>query len=1002
MEEVPVNEIESVDAIYLPHHAVVKNDKDTTKVRVVFDASCKGTNGRSLNDYMLVGPALQSELRHIMIRWRTWPICLSADVVKMYRQIRVNKQDINFQRLLWQIEDQIKHYRLLRVTFGTASAPYLAIKTLQQIAEDEENRYPVAAGRVRTDFYMDDLLTGCQDKAEGIKIYKEMNDLLIKGGFELQKWTTNDNELLIEMKESRKTDDLKEELKIKTDDIIKIVGLTWNRRRDAFHYTVKLPDLKEPITKRKIISDISRFYDPLGWVAPCTILFKIIIQKLWLTGIDWDEIVPEKILQEWIKYRNELTILTEIEIPRWIGTKASDVKVELHGFCDASQSAYGAVVYARVVDLEGNVRVTLISAKTKVAPVKQVSVPRLELCGAVLLTKLLIETAKVLNIQKTYLHAWTDSTVVLAWINSHPNRWKVFVANRVSEILTNLDSHYWSHVGTKCNPADHASRGLYPSELKNNVMWFEGPRFLHDKEILYVKPKDIETELETAKVHITVTTCFIWDKYSSLNRLVRIIAYCRRFLNIRKGRNDTSRSKYLSAKELSDALETCVRQCQREHFLEVFSNTNSTMKTNRLKGPLKPLNPFIDQKGLLRVGGRLEHSQLSYNQKHPLLIPKQSSLTTLLIADAHMQTLHGGLQLTLSYLQSKFWILGGKQLVKSYCRKCVTCIKNAGTTQSQLMGQLPSSRVTPTRPFKHSGVDYAGPIQIRTTKGRGFGSYKGYICLFVCMVTRAVHIEVVSDLTSEGFLSAYKRFVARRGSCTELWSDNGTNFVGAAVELKKLFHAENKAVMDEVAESLAILGCTWRFIPPHAPNFGGLWERGIRSVKYHLKRIIGNSTLTYEEMATVLIQIEACLNSRPQSVLNDDPDSLNVLTPGHFLIGEPLRTAPDYDFTSSNVSSLRRWQYTHRIVQDFWHQWSKEYLIKFFHRYRWASQTPQPNLGDVVVIKQEGLPPSRWLYGRIVAIHPGQDNIIRVVTLKTKNGCLKRPTSKLCILPIAK
>ncbi|XP_059062778.1 uncharacterized protein LOC131855519 [Achroia grisella] len=218
------------------------------------------------------------------------------------------------------------------------------------------------------------------------------------------------------------------------------------------------------------------------------------------------------------------------------------------------------------------------------------------------------------------------------------------------------------------------------------------------------------------------------------------------------------------------------------------------MKTNRLKGPLKPLNPFIDQKGLLRVGGRLEHSQLSYNQKHPLLIPKQSSLTTLLVVDAYIQTLHGGLQLTLSYLQSKFWISGGKKLVKSYCRKCVTLYmlhKNAGTTQSPLMGQLPSSRVTPTRPFrvtttfKHSGVDYAGPIQIRTTKGKGFRSYKGYICLFVCMVTRAVHIEVVSDLTSEGFLNAYKRFVARRGSCTELGSDNGTNIVGAAVELKK-------------------------------------------------------------------------------------------------------------------------------------------------------------------------------------------------------------------------
>lgn len=382
-------------------------------------------------------------------------------------------------------------------------------------------------------------------------------------------------------------------------------------------------------------------------------------------------------------------------------------------------------------------------------------------------------------------------------------------------------------------------------------------------------------------------------------------------------------------------------------------------------------------------------------------MPKRSHLTDLLVTDAHKQTLHGGPQLMLCYLQAKYWVLGAKQLVKVCFRKCVICAKNAGVTQTQLMGQLPSARVTPIRPFKNSGVDYAGPIQIRTAKGRGHKSHKGYICLFVCMSTRAIHLEVVTDLTSEGFLQAFKRFVARRGFCSDIWSDNATNFTGAASELKKLFIVEKKSMLDEVAENLATNGCTWHFIPSRSPNFGGLWEAGVKSVKHHLKRIIGQSTLTFEEMSTVLAQVEACLNSRPLSALPcAENEEVSVLTPGHFLVGESLLLPPEKNFESSNISSLRRWQYTQRMLQDFWRRWSQEYLTRFYHRYKWSRQGPQPKIGDIVVVKEDGLPACRWMYGRIIDVHPGLDNIVRVVSLKMKNGIVKRPVTKLCLLPV--
>ncbi|CAH2088739.1 unnamed protein product [Euphydryas editha] len=275
------------------------------------------------------------------------------------------------------------------------------------------------------------------------------------------------------------------------------------------------------------------------------------------------------------------------------------------------------------------------------------------------------------------------------------------------------------------------------------------------------------------------------------------------------------------------------------------------------------------------------------------------------------------------------------------------------------MGSLPSLRVTPARAFENSDVDYAGPIMLRTTSVRGHRAYKGYICLFVCMVTKAVHIEVVSDLTSRGFLEAFKRFVARRGCCLNLHSDNGTNFVGAAKELEDLFDAEKSSMVKEISDSLASQGTTWHFIPSRAPKFGGLWESGIKSTKYHIKRVIGDSTLTYEEMATLLVQIESCLNSRPLTMLNNDPEEASPLTPSHVLIGEPLVTVPEINYTEYKMGSLKRWQYNQAMLQNFWRRWSNEYLTHLVQRYKWAHKVPEPKIGDLVLVKENDLPPTK-------------------------------------------
>ncbi|XP_026744680.1 uncharacterized protein LOC113506018 [Trichoplusia ni] len=364
------------DAVYLPHHAVVRKDKLTTKVRVVYDASCKGTNGVSLNDTLMIGPTLQADLRHIVMRWRQHPICLAADIVKMYRQIKVARSDADFQRIVWREDpdEEIEDFRVLTVTFGTSSAPYLAVKSLHQVACDEGSTYPLAVERVKSDFYMDDLMTGCESETEVKIIYSEMNSLLEKGGFQLQKWTSNRMSLLETLKESSGRD-----LEIKTDKVTKILGLTWIRNTDEFDYSVKMSPPAATETKRTVISEISRLYDPLGWIAPCIITSKVFIQKLWISGIGWDDELPPNLLKEWRYYRSELEKLVDFHLPRCMSKGKEDITMELHGFSDASNTAYAAVVYCRVVSATSQVHSHLITAKTKVAPVKQISIPRLEL-----------------------------------------------------------------------------------------------------------------------------------------------------------------------------------------------------------------------------------------------------------------------------------------------------------------------------------------------------------------------------------------------------------------------------------------------------------------------------------------------------------------------------------------------------------------------------------------------------------------------------------------------
>ena len=596
----------------------------------------------------------------------------------------------------------------------------------------------------------------------------------------------------------------------------------------------------------------------------------------------------------------------------------------------------------------------------------------------------------------------TDSQVVLAWLRKPPSTWQTFVANRVSTILTILPAATWHHVRSSDNPADLATRAMTPAELIHSEQWWHGPTHILE-ETAFQDDQDydtmIERKREVATFSIRVAAGDIEDtleRFSSLNRLLRAMSYARRFYLNSQLPAATRPPLALNAREIDSTMHILITTVQHEKFddeLSRLKNGHALLRGSRLRSLL----PFIDDDGVMRVGGRLQYSLLSYDEKHPIILPASSHLSELIIRHAHQATLHGGPQLMLSYIVRRYWIIGVKPRLESLYRKCVRCLRFQARPENQQMAPVPAVRITPGPAFETHGVDYAGPFSVRTSKGRGHKSSKGYIAILICMVTRAVHMEVVSAYSSRTFLLAYERFTSRRGNPRTLYSDNGTTFHGADAELKRIFSAAS-TFHHTFAEAIANDGTAWTFIPPRGPHFGGLWEAAVKSFKFHLKRVIGAATLTFEEFSTLACRIESCLNSRPLSPLSSDPADISALSPSHFLIGRALR-APPTSPADENTVGVTRWRMLEAMREHFWRRWRKEVLNKFQVRSRWLVERSTPEVRDLVLLTDDSQPALHWPLARVEQLHTGSDGLTRVITLRTANSTLRRPVNKVIRLP---
>ncbi|KAL0892639.1 hypothetical protein ABMA27_014364 [Loxostege sticticalis] len=992
---------------FLPHHDVHKQESTTTKLRVVFNASSKTQSGYSLNDLMECGPKLHNDIQGLLINWRSFRFVYSADCEKMYRMILVHENDQHLQKIIWRDSPQnpLQEYQLCTLTYGTKAAPFLALRTMKQLAKDEAEKYPLAAQVLLNNVYVDDLLAGHNQLDIAKQTQQQLIDMLQGAGINLRKWSSNSSELLHHLSKDQLNPSV---IDFKHAESTKTLGLRWEPTTDSFKFQSKLDhdiDINTTkYTKRMMLSDISKLFDPLGWLSPITIKAKLLFQRAWSSSIGWDDVIADDILCEWVKLRADLKNINKFEIPRWVGN--TERPIQLHGFSDASEKGLACSVYVKTIDEKGHNIIRLLAAKTKLAPVKKpVSLPRLELCASVLLTKLVkkILTSMPDNLE-IQIYGYTDSMVVLGWLQGDISRWKTFVANRVKEIIDIMPASSWRHTKSEDNAADCATRGMTPSQLINHSLWWEGPGWLNGDILPEVKmcdPPKIETKIKKQALFVQLTPSSIIldivNKHSSLTRASRIICWISRFIQRTRRISDVALSEHLTANEMRVARQLIIRTVQSQHFSEDIARLKAKQNL-KSKSTLLTLNPFLDDDDILRVGGRLQHSKLSYNKKHPILIPHDSHLTRLIINEAHSATLHGGASLTLSHCRDLYWIISGIRAVKKQIRQCIKCQRFKAQSQHQLMANLPEPRVTPSKPFTHTGVDFTGYVDIKANKGRGIKTLKGYIAVFVCFSTKAVHLELVADLSAAAFLAAFKRMCARRGMPKHMYSDNGTNFVGAAKVLTKEYKEALKTINTECVSDISNMGVTWHFNAPAWPSAGGLWESSVKSVKHHLKRVIGEQKLTFEEFYTLLTQIEACLNSRPLYALSENIEE-DVMTPGHFLVGEPLLAAPLSD-PEEPMSMHTRWLMIEKMHKSFWQKWSAEYLHHLQKRTKWQHDRPDLQIDDIVLINEDNMPPSKWALAKIVDVHPGKDGHVRVVTLKTKNGTIKRPIVKLTPLPV--
>ena len=720
-------------------------------------------------------------------------MALIGDIEKVFLNIEVDKENRDFLRFLWfdDVYDptsKVVVYRFCRVVFGLNASPFHLNATLRHHISKFKDEDADFVRRMIESFYVDDLVTGKDDTGKAFTLYKGSKDRLARGGFKLRKWKTNDEVLrgLIAQDENHKSADEsvtnEEETYAKltlgseiSKSCPKVLGLPWDCESDlicfSFEKIVAKAQEIQP-TKRSLLSILASMFDPLGIISPVTVCIKMLFQEQCRDNLGWDDKLESKSEKKWREWVADLSKVRGISVSRCVydGPKQEVLECYLHGFGDASNRAYCAVVYF-VCRTHDGVYTRLLTSRLRVAPLKALTIPRLELMSARILAQLMSTVKKALEAQVslTGTRYWLDSKTAICWIQNR-GEWKQFVRHRMNEILRLSNKEEWRHCPGEENPADIGSRGAFSSKLKDDELWWKGPPWLCKEGSCWPTNQVVTCTTESQEEFKKIPTVMIVDTQSPpsiakvvdidrqgrLRKLLRVTAWVLRF--IQNSKPGSTKTEGELSKELIVAENKWIEAVQLD------------LKRQKDFLSLKKVLGLEEIGRVLSCVGRLGNSDLEADAQRPIILPKDHIYTNKTIEECHERVLHVGVRETLAELGSKFWVPKARQCVKKVLNKCVVCKKLEGKAYgAPCSAALPEFRVTEAPPFSKVGVDFAGLFYVKTQTGN---MTKAYIALFSCCVARALHLELVEDLSAEAFTRALRQFAARRGTPAPIVSDN--------------------------------------------------------------------------------------------------------------------------------------------------------------------------------------------------------------------------------------
>ena len=939
---------------------------------------------QSLNSNLLTGPDLLNSLLGVLMRFRENQIAVLADIEGMFMQIAINQTDQSALRFLWINDDEIQQYQFTRLIFGATCSPSCAIYVLNHCVDKNGDKFPEAVRAVKSHFYMDDYIQSHDTVTNATETVQQTIQSLQGGGFRLTKFVSNEPDVL----KNIPTHDIEEK-----SEIVRVLGQKWNLKSDTLIMKPLTDFSTDAIeyTQKKIFSLVCSIFDPLGILSPLTIRFKILLQEIWKLGKKWDEPLPIQIRRRLQKILDSYFEMPEVHLTRTLTSlRYSESSAELHIFVDASTAAMAAVAYLRITHNHSEITETcFLIGKCKVAPLKQTSVPKLELEAAVIGVRLHSTIVKESSFAINKTQFWTDSQVVPDWIASSKKQ-PVYIANRLREIAASTKTKQWRHISTLNNPADHGTRGLDPREI--SLKWLQPPEFLSSSEqisnqAVSSKPAVVATTAHTASnvAEPIIDTA----RFSSWTKMLLTLATVFNLLFRAKKLRD-SKEQY-TTDDIDLSRKHLIRNSQENSFHTAVSSLKRGLKPHS-KCKLRSLNPILDQNGILRSCGRLQFAPDSLEiEKCPIILHAKDTITRLYLEHAHRICIHQGTEPVKAFVQQRYHVFGLRKCLLSIKFRCFLCRRFNAENIQPIMAPLPAFRFPSAAtqfPFSNSGVDFFGPFYIEDTKGN---LEKHYGLIFTCLITRAVHLESCPDLNTGTFLNAFRRFTSRQCQPELLYSDNGKTFIGASEELKKSVKSLDN---DKIYKALAATNTIWRFNPTYGPHFGGVWERLIQTAKKTLLIILGSKRLSLDVFQTILAESEAIMNSRPLTNVADLPDNEMPLTPNHFLISRPFNSLPPGKFDSQTPASFRTWRNLQQMMNHFWKRLVKEYLPTLLKRSKWNENNQSPlKVNDVVWILKDMTLRGIWPLGRVLEVYPGRDGQHRVVKVKTAYGTFVRPVS---------